>query len=1006
MKLASVQTFLMLVIGTSVSFAQPTIASVVDPYTGSTRLSPGGQGTITGTSLGINPQVTVGGIAAFNVVPPQQGSQMKIQIPWNAPLGSTIPVVVTTGDGASAPFNIALTQYAPVLINTTSGALTSPRHQSSGVAVTASTPAVAGESVIVYAIGLGPVTTPVSTGALPQASLDNTITSPTVSFNGNTVAGATAFLGAGQGFFGANYSGPMTGSKDVLVGVYQVTFTLPSGTPSGSYPVKVSIGGATSNSPMLSVGTAPTGPVISAMVGETGKTILCPGDIAIISGLNLGQNPTVTVGGKTAYNVNPPNGGNQMTVEIPVDAALGAVGVALTPESGDSSPAFSVTLTQYAPALLYGGGGGPFPPLHLSQYGNTLVNASAPAAPGETIAMLVYGLGPTNPVVSTGTPAPALPQINTVIAPTVYMADQSVSATAFLDVNEIGVYEVAFVVPQNLTTGAYGVWVSVGGLGTGLVDLQVYSGPIISNVANAASNLSIALPNGGLAQGSIFIVQGTGLGPASITFASSPFASDTLSGTSVAVDIGGRTVNAPMYYTSATQVAALLPSNTPTGTGMVTVTYNGTMGSGVRVPIVKNNLGIFTIDSTGQGPAIVTYADYSLVSAATTSNCGGPDTACGAANPGDTLILWATGLGPVTGGDTVPSALGQPIAAPLTVWLGGVQAPVSFQGRGCCYGEDQIIFAVPDNVPTGCAVPLVIQIDDEISNSTVMPVATGSRNCTPVNPALAASSVEQTAMAGTVSFGSIKLRHLLITGSFFGDDAKFQFSEINAFNPGTQPFFASWIDDLPLGTCLVFPNLTGNGLTLPVSSSVPLDAGHIFNVEGPNGGVQVKGTPGQFDDTLSSTGTFLVPGTFGVTSVGGTVIGPINNAKVTFPGAPTLTTPVSGNSVARTSGLTATWSGGSANAVQLTVEASTDNTSDSGAAAQCIASAQPGTFTIPPYVLLALPAGPYAGFDFQPAQVSAPFTATGLNLGLLQTYSDGTSFGFGSGSGSGSLALK
>ncbi len=60
----------------------------------------------------------------------------------------------------------------------------------------------------------------------------------------------------------------------------------------------------------------------------------------------------------------------------------------------------------------------------------------------------------------------------------------------------------------------------------------------------------------------------------------------------------------------------------------------------------------------------------------------------------------------------------------LQLWLGGVQAPVIYQGRsGCCIGEDQIVFTVPNNVPTGCAVPLSIQIGNEISNNTLMPVA-------------------------------------------------------------------------------------------------------------------------------------------------------------------------------------------------------------------------------------------------------------------------------------------
>jgi hypothetical protein len=51
--------------------------------------------------------------------------------------------------------------------------------------------------------------------------------------------------------------------------------------------------------------------------------------------------------------------------------------------------------------------------------------------------------------------------------------------------------------------------------------------------------------------------------------------------------------------------------------------------------MVANNVGIFTLDSSGQGPGILTYPDYSLVSSVKAANCGGPSTACGAANPGD-----------------------------------------------------------------------------------------------------------------------------------------------------------------------------------------------------------------------------------------------------------------------------------------------------------------------------------------------------------------------------------
>ena len=181
--------------------------------------------------------------------------------------------------------------------------------------------------------------------------------------------------------------------------------------------------------------------------------------------------------------------------------------------------------------------------------------------------------------------------------------------------------------------------------------------PMITGVSNAASNNPQALPNGAIAQGAIFVVYGSDLGPANIAFAPTAFQTASLSGTTVAVKMNGASVNVPLYYTSAGQVAALLPSDIPTGTGTITVSYGGQTSPTSPLTVVANNLGIFTINSSGQGPGIVTYADYSLVSDEKAADCGGPNTTCGAANPGDTLILWATGLGPVSGNDVSGAGL-------------------------------------------------------------------------------------------------------------------------------------------------------------------------------------------------------------------------------------------------------------------------------------------------------------------------------------------------------------
>ena len=514
--------------------------------------------------------------------------------------------------------------------------------------------------------------------------------------------------------------------------------------------------------------------------------------------------------------------------------------------------------------------------------------------------------------------------------------------------------------------------------------------PAITNVENSASNISQRLPNSPIAQGSIFIVKGSDLGPANISVAPAAFQSTNLGGTSVAVTVGGTTGNVPLYYSSAGQVAALLPSNIPTGTGTITVTYAGSTSQTAPITVVANNPGIFTVDSSGQGSGIVTYSDYSLVSAANATNCGGPNTVCGAANPGDTLILWATGLGPVNGDDTSGAGLGVAINVPLTLFLGGVAITPSYQGRsGCCIGEDQIVFTVPKNVPTGCAVPLVLQINGGISNSVMMPVANGSRNCTATNPAYASDNLQQAASAGQA--GGYADVVLSPGGTGNPDTAKFSFGKITSYNAVTQPFFVSYIDDLAPGTCAVYNNLLST-VSPPVGGFNNADAGSSFTIIGPSGTLT---EPSGFSQ-LNSNGAFLVPGAFTVSGTGGADIGAFQ-VNVTIPPAAVLTTPNPSSfpaSITRSNGLTVAWTGGGANAtVGIQLFGATDNTGLTGAQVKCYVPTSAGTFTIPGYILSALPAG-NGTFGFAQFAPEVPIAATGLIDGEVEVSSPGVSFNF------------
>jgi uncharacterized protein (TIGR03437 family) len=533
------------------------------------------------------------------------------------------------------------------------------------------------------------------------------------------------------------------------------------------------------------------------------------------------------------------------------------------------------------------------------------------------------------------------------------------------------------------------------------VSVLAHAAPAITSIQNAASNIPTGQPIG---IGAIFVIKGTGLGPANISIAPSPFQSTSLSGTSISVTVGSSTVDALMYYTSDTQVAALLPSNTPTGGGTFKVTYNGQSGSGGH-GIGASTLGIFTIDSTGTGPGIVTFPDYSLVSAAKANPCGGPNTACGAANPGDTLILWATGLAPVTGDESKGAGLGQNMPnLALSLLVGGAKADVIYQGRsGCCIGEDQIVFRVPDDAPTGCAVPLLVQVSGSLSNSVSIPVAKASRDCTPVSAAFASVNVEQAVMSGTpISAAFITLSHQLNGAPpVFRDRASFEFLKITGYLPGSQPFFLSWVDYQPDGTCLVFPF---NTKIDPPAIAVGVDGGTTFTITGPNGNTQVTGgKAGGVGAIISDTGAFLVAGSYTIRGNGGADIGPFN-ATTNFPQIPKLTSPTDNASVTRSNGMTVTWTGGEPNGrVQIVVSSAFDNSFTAGRQAFCQTQAKAGTFTIPAYIMTALPAGNFGGVVLQPAPTSVPFTAPGIALGSIETDHDGAGYGYGAGAGSFSL---
>ncbi len=270
----------------------------------------------------------------------------------------------------------------------------------------------------------------------------------------------------------------------------------------------------------------------------------------------------------------------------------------------------------------------------------------------------------------------------------------------------------------------------------------------LSAAVNSASYLNASLPNGNLAQGVIFIAFGKGIGPSKLAQSSAFPLPAQLAGTSISVTVAGSTVPCIMLYTTATQVAAVLPSNTPLGSGTMVATYNGVNSAPLNITVAAHDFGVFAVNQGGNGAGVFTNAITNVVNAESAS-----------ANPGDLVDIWGTGLGAVAGNEAAGPLPGPIPNLDLQVFVGTQQAQVMYAGRsGCCTGLDQIEIAVPAGV-SGCAVPVYIVDGGVVSNFITMSIAPSGATCS--NPGGYDPSILQTAQKnGSLRVGSLSLSRI------------------------------------------------------------------------------------------------------------------------------------------------------------------------------------------------------------------------------------------------------
>jgi uncharacterized protein (TIGR03437 family) len=220
---------------------------------------------------------------------------------------------------------------------------------------------------------------------------------------------------------------------------------------------------------------------------------------------------------------------------------------------------------------------------------------------------------------------------------------------------------------------------------------------------------------GPLAPGALFSIFGSRLSSQTASALTIPL-SNQLGGVTVQFINGSTTIDAPMLYVQpdgatagSSQINAQVPwelvAPGTTATVNVVVSHDGVSSAPTPVTVGPFSPGIFASGNL----AVAVNLDGTLVWAANT--VAGVTTH--AAKPGDTIIVYATGLGAVApsvnDGAASLDALRQTLTQPV-VLVGGLNAQVQFSGLSPQFvGVNQLNIVIP-NVPAGNNVPIQIQV--------------------------------------------------------------------------------------------------------------------------------------------------------------------------------------------------------------------------------------------------------------------------------------------------------